>query len=477
MTVAGPGNPGQTGQGENNRFLWCSDVRLPQGWASNVLFEVTGDGLICHLTADHPQATTPRGTQHFHGSAIAGIANLHSHAHQRAMAGLGEHGSGGDSFWTWREAMYRTVARIDPDQLYDVARMLYLEMLEAGYTRVGEFQYLHHDPRGKPYQNSAEMTLQCARAAADVGIGFTALPVLYGFGGFGGQPPGDAQKRFINDADGFLEIVSVLDRSLAGSQVVGIAPHSLRAVPPQLLEEVVSRQDPGRVIHIHIAEQTREIEDCLNWSKQRPVQWLLDHFQVDHRWVLIHATHMDDEETARLAKSTAVAGLCPTTEANLGDGFFNAIQYLEQGGAWGIGSDSHISISPTEEIRWLEYGQRLLMRSRNLLGRIAGDREIAVHTGASLLEQATTAGARACGYGHGQLVPGQPADLVVLDAEHPRLAGRSGDALIDSWIFSHAGNPVQDVVVGGRHRIKQNTHPDREEIRQRFNRTVKHLIT
>lgn len=449
--------------------IWCSDVLLDDDWAKDVLLHLDDNGLISHCVPGCDVSDLPDATEQLRGYCVPGVANLHSHAHQRAITGLGEQGAGGDSFWTWREAMYRTVARIEPDQLYDVARMLYLEMLEAGYTRVGEFQYLHHDRAGKPYANRAEMTLQCARAAADVGIGFTALPVLYRYAGFGEQSPGDGQKRFINDAEGFLEIVSILDRQLDAGDSCGIAPHSLRATSPALLARVLSAVDADRPVHIHIAEQTKEVDDCLAWCGQRPVQWLLDHFKVDPRWVLIHATHMDENETVTTAASGAVAGLCLTTEANLGDGFFNAIQYFELGGAWGIGSDSHISVSVTEELRWLEYGQRLLLRGRNLLGG-AG-----IHTGASLLHQATAGGAQALGRGNGKLVVGQPADIVVLDPAHPRLLGRSGSTALDSWVFSAAGNAVKDVVVGGRRVLDNGQHVAREEICQRFGQTVQEL--
>jgi len=438
-----------------------------------VQLDIDQAGMIVSVETGVDEKTLSTGASRFTGWAIPGICNLHSHAHQRAMAGLGEQASGGDSFWTWREAMYRTVERIDPDQLYAVARMAYLEMLESGYTRVGEFQYLHHDRTGNPYANRAEMTLQCARAAADVGIGFTALPVLYRYGGFGEQQPGDAQKRFINDADGFLEIVSQIETALEESANCGVAPHSLRATSPALLREVLTGQPASRPVHIHVAEQTREVEDCLDWCGSRPVQWLLDNQPIDRRWVFVHATHMDESETTGLALSGAVAGLCPTTEANLGDGFFNAIQFLELGGVWGIGSDSHISISPDEELRWLEYGQRLLMRSRNILGNTDSN----PNTGAGLLRAATAGGAQACAHGDGVLEPGQPADLVVLDASHPRLLGRAGHAVIDSWIFSSSGNAIKSVVVGGKQVVDAGSHPEREQIVRRFGNVVNRLAS
>lgn len=453
--------------------FWCPSALLGEEWADDVLLSMDGDGLLTAVTPGVSPAQIPDGVLPLNGIALPGMANLHSHAHQRAMAGLGERASGdGDSFWTWRSAMYRTLERITPEQLYDISRMLYLEMLEAGYTHVAEFQYLHHDTGGHAYANRAEMTLQCARAAADLGIGFTALPVLYRYGGFGGAAPGDGQKRFLNDADDFLEILSLLDRDLAAGQRLGMAPHSLRAVDETLLRSVLAGLPAGTPIHLHIAEQVREVEESVRFSGMRPVEWLYDRFMPDPNWCLIHATHINDAELSRIARSGAVAGLCPSTEANLGDGIFPAMDFLQRGGVYGIGSDSHISVSPVEELRWLEYGQRLVTRRRNVL---AGEGALMSHTGASLYTRAAEGGARAAGMTSAAIRVGNRADLVVLDADHPRLYGRKHGELIDSWIFSGNENTVSDVIVGGHHVVRDGSHPAAAEVRRNFRITIDRL--
>ena len=299
-------------------------------WLHDVVLTVDGDG---NLSGVEPAADLDRRAvdgsdgevvEHFHGCALPGIPNLHSHAHQRAMAGLAERsGAVDDSFWTWREVMYLHVGRFAPEDMEAVAAQLYVEMLEAGYTAVGEFQYLHHDPAGEPYDELAEMSLRCLAAARAVGIGITHLPVLYSEGGFGGLPPTLGQRRFLNDLPRFWRLVERLEQEKDASSAVGVAPHSLRAVSPEALAELRQAFAGRGPIHLHIAEQGKEVEDCLAWSNQRPVEWLLDHLDVDAAWCLIHATHMTDAETRALAATGAVVGLCPTTEANLGDGLFN----------------------------------------------------------------------------------------------------------------------------------------------------------
>nr|XP_061808142.1 formimidoylglutamate deiminase-like [Nerophis lumbriciformis] len=417
------------------RTLYFDDLFTGSEWLRAVRVEIDEIGSVVTVTGD----AEPSGCEHLAGCVVPGMPNLHSHAHQRAMAGLAERsGPGEDSFWTWRELMYRNVLRIRPEQLEAIAAQLYVELLEAGYTAVGEFQYLHHDSAGRPYAEPAEMSLRCLSAARDMGIGLTLLPVLYQDGGFGGRPSGDGQRRFLNDAEGFLGIVGRLQQETDQQTAVGIAPHSLRAVGEELLGEVLAAWGERGPIHIHVAEQLPEVEDCLAWSGQRPVEWLFDRAAVDELWCLIHATHLDDDELSRLAASGAVVGLCPTTEANLGDGLFRAVEYLRVGGRLGIGSDSHISTSPAEELRWLEYGQRLRHHGRNLL---TGGRDRS--TGRSLYQQALAGGAQACGRPIGRIAPGCRADLVVLDTDHPLLAGRRGDAWLDSWIF--AGNQVRSV--------------------------------
>ncbi|MGI9291497.1 MAG: formimidoylglutamate deiminase, partial [Gammaproteobacteria bacterium] len=313
---------------------------------------------------------------------------------------------------------------------------------------------------------------QCAKAASDVGIGFTALPVLYQYGGFGSQAAGEGQKRFINDAEGFLEIVDSLRQGLQQDMRLGVAPHSLRAVDEQLLGTVLNAVEVDRVVHIHIAEQVKEVTDCVEWSGQRPVEWLYEHFSPTEKWCLIHATHMDHAETETVARSRAVVGLCPTTEANLGDGFFNGPEFWVRNGRWGIGSDSQISVSPIEELRWLEYGQRLVTKSRNVL---AGDTLDDLHTGTALYRQGTLGGAAACSIKAGALALGNRADFLLIDDASPRLTGRSEGDLLDSMIFSGNENPVTGVYVGGKPVIVDQQHHDQVEIYAHYRQTINQL--
>ena len=456
--------------------LFAPSALLPSGWANNVRLAIDARGDIAAVA---PNAS-PTGAERIAGAVLPGMPNLHSHAFQRAMAGLTEQSGQGpdrteDSFWTWREVMYRFVSLLTPDDLLAIARQLYAEMLCAGFTAVAEFHYLHHDPDGRPYADRAKMSRAILQAARETGIGVTLLPVLYAAGGFGGKPAGTGQRRFLNTADDFLGLVDTMATEARGDgQVrVGIAPHSLRAVPPETLRDVLAgldRIDATAPIHIHIAEQTKEVEDCLAWSGQRPVDWLLCNAAIGRRWCLVHATHMSEAETAALARSGAVAGLCPTTEANLGDGLFPLVPYLASGGTLGVGSDSHISVSPVEELRWLEYGQRLVTRRRNVAAPAFG-----ASTGAALFTRALAGGAQACARPIGAIEPGKRADLVVLDTDHPLLAGRTRDQLIDSWIFAGNAPVVRDVMVGGQWVVRDGRHRDAERIAGDYRRVVERL--
>lgn len=445
--------------------LHFKQALLSNGWADNVRISIDIKGTISNIETDVLNANK--------GCLMPGMANLHSHAHQRAMSGLAERASStDDSFWTWRKIMYQFLQTIKPEHLHAIASQLYVEMLKSGYTRVGEFQYLHHQPNGQHYENPAEMSLQTLDAANQTGLGITNLPTHYQFSGFGEQPLGQQQQRFVNNPEQFLRIVEALQASSNGNVVTGFAAHSLRAVSKEALNEVLSslQQDGALPVHIHIAEQTKEIEDCLEWSGLRPVDYLLNNFKIDKNWCLVHATHMTKSETQAVANSGAVVGICPTTEANLGDGFFNAVEYLKANGQFGIGSDSHISISPTEELRWLEYGQRLLYQSRNVLTN-----SYEKHTGRTLFEKAAAGGAQACGHESGTIAIGKRADFIVLDTDHPLLCERNGDEILDSWIFSGNSNTVRDVYVGGKQVIKDGHHAHQSEITQRFKLTLKTL--
>ncbi len=448
---------------------------LTGGWASDVRFEVSAAGDLTSVTANAPSD----GAQRLGGPVVPGMPNLHSHAFQRAMAGLAEvAGDSEDSFWTWREVMYGFVGKLRPEQVESIAAQLYVEMLKGGYTAVGEFHYLHHDPEGQPYAELGVMSERVVAAARTAGIGLTHLPVLYGFGGFGGQPAGPGQRRFLNDPQRYARLIEDFAKAHAGDPQVrlGIAPHSLRAVTGESLTAALSALDAidaSAPVHIHIAEQTKEVDDCHVWSGQRPVEWLLNRFPVGPRWCLVHATHMSDDETRRLAATQAVAGLCPTTEANLGDGFFNAPAYLAAAGRWGIGSDSHISVSAIEELRWFEYGQRLLFRRRNMLS--GGSQQ--PNVGAWLWRQALAGGAQALGRPIGALAAGRRADWLVLDAEHPLLAGRREDAWLNALVFAGNANPIAQVMVGGKLVVDAGRHHAEKAVADRYKRTLKELLS
>lgn len=438
----------------------------PQGWLRDASLYIDG-GSIASIDADQAggaQATAER-------FVLPGMPNLHSHAFQRAMAGLAERrSSSDDSFWTWRETMYAFASWIDPDDLHAIATQLYVEMLKAGYTHVCEFHYLHNAPDGKPYSDSAAMSLALVEAAHEAGIGLTLLPVLYMTGGFDGRPLSERQSRFGLDVEAYLRLIDSLQAHESDMLRVGIALHSLRAVPEAAMHEVLeSSIAKDRVIHIHIAEQIGEVQDCLGLrGGARPVQWLFDHAQVDPRWCLVHATHIDEEETRLLATSGAVAGLCPTTEANLGDGLFPLAEYLDAGGALGIGSDSQISVSPVEELRWLEYGQRLTTRHRAIAARAANG-----SVGETLWRNALRGGAQACGIG--AFATNARADLLMLDDNSPLLAARDVNNVLDSFIFAGNTPLVKHVMVNGEWVVCSFRHRDEERIAARYRETVERL--
>ncbi|WP_107330151.1 formimidoylglutamate deiminase [Metapseudomonas otitidis] len=427
---------------------------LPSGWARNVRFEVGASGLLEQVLPD----AGSEGAERLHGPVLPGMPNLHSHAFQRAMAGLAEvAGNPNDSFWTWRELMYRLVGRLSPEQMEVIARQLYVEMLKAGYTAVAEFHYVHHDPAGRPYADPAELALCISRAARDSGIGLTLLPVLYSHAGFGGLPPNEGQRRFIHSTDSYLALQQRLREALPADQGLGLCFHSLRAVTPDQLTTVLAAEDGARPIHIHIAEQQKEVDDCLAWSGRRPLQWLYENAPMDPRWCLVHATHAEADEVQAMARSGTVAGLCLTTEANLGDGIFPAVDFLARGGRLGIGSDSHVSVSVVEELRWLEYGQRLRDQRRNRLYRPEQPQ-----VGRTLFDAALAGGAQALGQPVGALAVGSRADWIVLDGTDPYLATAEGDALLNRWLFAGGDRQVRDVMVGGRWVVRNGHHPAEE---------------
>jgi formimidoylglutamate deiminase len=407
---------------------------LPDGWRRDVVITVDHGAIVGIEPAGVANA------QRISGVTVPGLPNLHCHAFQRAMAGLTERrGTESDSFWTWRETMYRFVERLSPDDLEAIAAFAYMEMLEAGFTSVAEFHYLHHQPDGRPYDNPCEMSERIVAAADTAGIGLTLLPVLYRQNGFLGMPPSPGQKRFICGRDAYARL---METKVPGG-AIGIAPHSLRALTLDDLEWAANTW-PRVPAHIHISEQTREVDECLAAHGKRPVDLLMDTVEVDARWCLVHATHADAGEIARIAKSRALVGLCPITEANLGDGLFDVPSLLKQGGRLGVGSDSNVRISAADELRTLEYGQRLIHRQRNVLG------DTTRSTGRRLFEAALDGGA---------IAPGQRADLVVLHD-----AGFEGDTLLDHWLFSADNTAIKTVYCGGKPVVQNGRHVARDAI-------------
>lgn len=437
---------------------------LPGGWQDNVRVTIT-NGRVTALGGDGP--ATP-----IKGAALPGLPNLHSHTFQRGMAGLAERrGPASDSFWTWREVMYRFLGALTPDDVEAIAAMAMVEMLEGGFTSLAEFHYLHHAADGTPYTDPAELSGRIVAAAANTGIGLTLLPVFYAQGGFGGQAAQPGQRRFISrDADSFARLQEAARiHTERHGMMLGGAPHSLRAITPDQLNAFVTASPQGP-IHIHVAEQTREVDDCIAWSGQRPVRWLLDHVAVDRRWCLIHATHMDAGEVRDMAATGAVAGLCPITEANLGDGVFAGVDFVGQGGAYGVGSDSNVEIDAAGELRLFEYGQRLFHRGRNLMAGTEG-----ASTGEALYRAALGGGAQALGQSVGAIAVGQRADFVVLDTDHPAF-GPTSDHWLDSYVFVAGRNAIHTVIAGGAIQVEAGRHKARDEIAKRFRKTLDRVL-
>jgi formimidoylglutamate deiminase len=447
--------------------LFARHALLPQGWRRDVLlgWETRGE-----LTQVAERAAPPLGVPRAE-YVVPGMVNLHSHAFQRALAGLAEKaGASPDSFWTWRDRMYRVAGYITPEQMEAVAAQLYSECLRHGYTAVCEFHYVQRDQDGALYARPARMAESIAAAAHDSGIGLTVLPVLYSHAGFGAQPLAPEQQRFRSDVELVLGIVEALEPMRGGQLEVGAAPHSLRAASIAQVRELASALPPDRPLHIHAAEQQGEVEQSLAYCGRRPVAQLLEQVGLDARWCLVHATHLDDAELAALARSGAVVGLCPTTEANLGDGIFPLASFIEAGGCWGIGSDSNVSHSPVEELRWLEYGQRLARQRRNVA--VSGQQR---DVGAFLWQAALAGGAQAAGRRIGALEAGRRADLLVLDSAHPNLEGLDADDVLGRLVFCGNDNLVRDVLVGGRWVVQGARHMAQDAIARRYRQAVEQL--
>ena len=447
--------------------LWAAQALTADGWQHDVRVEIGADGRIAAVERGSPVQGRRVGV------LLPAPVNLHSHAFQRAMAGLTEQRGPDprDSFWTWRRLMYRFLERIGPAELESIAAFAQMQMLEAGFSAVAEFHYVHHQPGGAPYGRLSELSNRIVAAASETGIGLTLLPVLYRHGGCGGKPLEAAQLRFGNSPERFARLREEADaavRALDADARTGVAIHSLRAVDPESLAFAAALA-PRAPVHIHAAEQTAEVEEVAACLGARPVEWLLANAGLDERWCVVHATHMTPGETAGLAGSGAVAGLCPVTEASLGDGTFDGASYQEQGGRFGVGTDSNIRISLAEELRMLEYSQRLRDRARAVLARPDGS------TGCTLFEAAARGGAQAAMRDAGTLAPGRLADLVALDAEAADLVGRQGDALLDSFVFAGGDRLVTDLWSAGRHVVTEGRHIRHDAITRRYIRAIHRL--
>lgn len=458
------------------RTIFSAQALLPDGWRDNVILAWNAAGDLIDVRADTVRAPGMRAAS---GPLVPGMPNLHSHAFQRAMAGLTETlGDPSDSFWSWRTLMYRFAERLQPHHLEAIGRHLYIEMLKAGYTSVCEFHYVHHAVGGQAYANPAEHAERIVAAAHDAGIGMTLLPVLYQYSGFGAVAPLPHQSRFIASPDWILDLRSRLQRTHPehGDLRYGVAPHSLRAVSADSLTALLNglrADDAHAPVHIHIAEQIKEVDDCIAAYGQRPVEWLLERQALDARWCLVHATHMTPVEYRAVAQSGAVVGLCPTTEANLGDGIFDAGMYMAENGRWGIGSDSNVSVNPGSELRLLEYAQRLSHRRRNVLADPS-----APAVADRLYQAALNGGAAVTGRKVAGLAAGQRADFVVLNGEDPNLAGRVNLQLLSALVFcEHGGNPVHDVFVGGREVIAAGRHELERVALTDYRKTLSELLS
>ena len=434
---------------------------LDDGWKADVAIDIADDGRIARV-----EAGVPRQGERLEGPVVPAMPNLHSHAFQRAIAGRTGVPSPNrdDSFWTWRQAMYATVERLDADAFEAIAAQAYVEMAKAGYASVAEFHYVHHDPHGKPYADPAELAWRVVGAAETADIGLTLLPVFYAHGDFGGGPCSPLQRRFVHTAHAFERLCTTLARGASKHDyVLGVAPHSLRAVAPDELAKITQCVPPGAPIHIHAAEQTREVDDCVRWSGERPVEWLLAHAGVDRRWCIVHATHLTKREVHDLVASGAVAGLAPCTEADLGDGIFPGEAYLRAGGSFGVGSDSNTTIDPFAELRQLEWSQRLSLRRRNVM---AGSPDVPI--GEALWRAAARGGAQALGVAAGRIAPGLRADLLVLDVDDPALAEQPLARLLDAAIFGPCRRPVRDLLSRGRFVVRDGHHPREQDVLRRY---------
>jgi len=453
-----------------NVNLFAELALVSEGWAQNVRISVGDDGKITDVKIGVNPG--PDDSQLQNRILLPAMANLHSHSFQRSMAGMTEKRvKKKDSFWSWRELMYNFLEQLNPEHIEAIAALVFMEMLESGFASVGEFHYLHHQQGGQPYENIAETSSRIIAAAKQTGIGLTHLPVFYMQGGLNGEQLSKGQLRFANNTEQYFRFLEQIENEIQRAPedfLLGMAPHSLRAVTPEALKEILDSRQLGPV-HIHISEQQKEVEDIQNKYGKRPVNWLMDNVLVDSRWCLVHATHMIKEETVKLAKTGAVAGLCPVTEANLGDGIFNGPEYISSGGKYGIGSDSNVRISLTEELKMLEYSQRLFRRERNVMTYTSGS------LGTSLYTSALRGGAQALSRNSGSIVHGQWADLLALDSDAIALYGSSEDDILDRWIFSADDSLVREVWSAGRQMVVDGRHVMHDQIEKQCRKIIREL--
>jgi formimidoylglutamate deiminase len=459
-------------QWETPRQLFARSALTSEGWQNNVLLEISSSGTITSIT---PGSLAPSGVA-THPLLLAGMANVHSHAFQRAMAGLTEiaSGAGNDNFWSWRQVMYLFKQRLTPQHVEIIAQHLYIELLKQGYTAVGEFHYLHNDASGKPYANPIELSERILAAGKASGIHVSLLPVYYETSNFGGMAANDGQKRFTHRLDDFITLLTALKAKEDTGMNLGIAPHSLRAVSEPSLKALLAALPAlgmdNSPVHIHVSEQVKEVDDCIAWSGKRPVQWLLDNAPVNSNWCLIHATHSNPDEVARIAQSKAVVGLCPTTEANLGDGIFPGADFLHHQGRIGIGSDSNVCVSPFEELRQMEYAQRLITKRRTVLCD-----EKTPSVGRSLYTRAANGGAQAIGLQSGALAVGKRADIIAINTDTPLLADKQEDKLLDTLIMVSQTPPVTHVWVAGNCVVENGHHRLEEQTSTAWKKALKEI--